>query len=396
MYLVGHITAPNGMATWCWEAAHALAEVGAPVALVADERATLPGTPAVEVIRTPSGRAAGRWRRELTRLQGPRTDVMAQAVEVVERRGETVEALLLNASALVLADPPAPQCVVAWAYPPTLTGYLRKVPLQAPLMSRAGVRATLAAIGGSGAIARASPRPTRSWRSRRNWRGALERRVPQVTVVAPGTHVADGRDADGARRDFLIVAANLEEPRKRVWWMLDALARQSDTTPVTLVGRASDDWRDEVSKRHPSASILPPCGREDLRALMSRHATLLFGSRFDDWGYVVTEAMGAGLAVVAPRQPPFTSIGEGFACFYEPRSPEDFAQAAARSLHVEDSLRKAAKDAVEQRYGRAAFGARLVATAEDAARRRARARSGDRQGCASPAPASPARPLRLL
>lgn len=380
MYLVGHVTAPNGMATWCWEAAHALAEVGAPVALVVDERADLPGTPAVEVIRTPAGGAAGRWRAELTRLRGPRTDVMAHAVQEVERRGETVEALLLNASALVLADPPAPQCVVAWAYPPTLPGYLRKVPLQAPPMSRAGVRATLEAIGWFRRDRAGFAEADSVMAVTPELREALRRRVPQVTVVAPGTHVAGGRQAAGARRDFLIVAANLEEPRKRVRWMLDALARQSDTTPVTLVGRASDEWRDEVSRRHPSASILPPCGREELRALMSRHATLLFGSRFDDWGYVVTEAMGAGLAVVAPRQPPFTSIGEGFACFYEPRSPEDFAHAAARSLHVEDSLRQASRDAVEQRYGRAAFGTRLVATAEDAARRRTHAHAGDRQG----------------
>ncbi len=375
MYLVGHITAPNGMATWCWEAAHALAEVGAPVALVVDEHADLPGTPAVEVIRTPAPRAAGRWRRELTRLQGPLTDVMSQPVEVVERRGQTVEALLLNASALVLADPPAPQCVVAWAYPPTLTGYLRKVPLQAPLMSRAGVRATLAAIGWYRRDRAAFAEADAVMAVTPELAEALRPRVPQVTVVAPGTTVADGQHATRARQDFLIVAANLEEPRKRVRWMLAALARQSDTTPITLVGRASDAWRDEVLRRHPSASILPPCGREKLQDLMSRHATLLFGSRFDDWGYVVTEAMGAGLAVVAPQQPPFTSIGDGFAYFYEPRSPEDFAQAAARSLSVEDSLRKAAQDAVEHRYGRAAFGARLIATAKDATRRRARLRA---------------------
>lgn len=356
------------MATWCWEAAHALAEVGAPVALVVDEHADLPGTPAVEVIRTPLRRAAGRWQPELTRLRGPRTDVMAHAVEVVEHRGETVKALLLNASALVLTDSHAPQCVVAWAYPPTLVGYLRKVPLQAPLWSRAGVRATLEAIGWFRRDRAAFAEADVVMAVTPELEGALRRRVPRVTVVPPGTHVDDAEIPPGERRGFLIVAADLEEPRKRVRWMLGALSRASEEAPVTLVGRSSHAWRDEALRCHQSASALPRCSREELRQLMNRHATLLFGSRFDDWGYVVTEAMAAGLAVVAPRQPPFTSIAGDYAYFYEPRSAESFARSASRSLGAPDSLRRSSRLAMRDRYGRTAFGLRLIAAAQTAAR----------------------------
>ena len=40
----------NGMAAWCWEAAHALHELGQNVLLIAAPDTPLPGTPKVEVV----------------------------------------------------------------------------------------------------------------------------------------------------------------------------------------------------------------------------------------------------------------------------------------------------------------------------------------------------------
>lgn len=373
MYLVGHITAPNGMATWCWEAAHGLAAVGAEAVLVADEHATLPGTPAVEIIRTPSPKPTGRWQTELARLRGPRDSAMLHAVDTVRGRGQTVDALLLNASSLVLPDCAIPQCVVAWAYPPTLRGYLRKVPLQAPLKSLAGVRTTLEAVGWFRRDHAGFPEADVVMAVTPELAVALRRRLPEVIVVRPGTHVVEEEVPQTARRGFLVVAADLQEPRKGVRWMLDALARTAHNEAITLVGRGEDAWQEETVRHYPSVSILPPCNRDELRVLMHRHATLLFGSRFDDWGYVVTEAMGAGMAVVAPRQPPFTSIAGDFAYFYEPGSMDNFAREAVASLNAPSSLRTSAARMVQERYGRIAFGAHLLSAAQAAARRRATA-----------------------
>src|ERR1035441_795773 len=41
----------NGMAAWCWEAAHALHEQGRSVILIASADVPLPGIPEVEVVR---------------------------------------------------------------------------------------------------------------------------------------------------------------------------------------------------------------------------------------------------------------------------------------------------------------------------------------------------------
>jgi len=41
----------TGLGTWCWEAAHALQELGQNVILIAAQNVQLPGIPAVEVAR---------------------------------------------------------------------------------------------------------------------------------------------------------------------------------------------------------------------------------------------------------------------------------------------------------------------------------------------------------
>ena len=51
----------NGMASWCWEAAHALHELGRNVLLIAANDVPLPGSPEVEVVRIDvAGRSAQR------------------------------------------------------------------------------------------------------------------------------------------------------------------------------------------------------------------------------------------------------------------------------------------------------------------------------------------------
>jgi hypothetical protein len=52
------------MATWCWEATHALHELGRSVILIAAADAPLPGTPEVEVVRVDmAGKPADKGRQ---------------------------------------------------------------------------------------------------------------------------------------------------------------------------------------------------------------------------------------------------------------------------------------------------------------------------------------------
>ena len=60
----------NVMATWCWEAAHALHELGRSVILIAAADVPLPGTPEVEVVRVDmAGKPAERGRQAWDRAQ---------------------------------------------------------------------------------------------------------------------------------------------------------------------------------------------------------------------------------------------------------------------------------------------------------------------------------------
>ena len=51
MYVVGYLYNNNGMASWCWEAAHAMTEAGLPVLLVVSSEVKLPGNPKVDILR---------------------------------------------------------------------------------------------------------------------------------------------------------------------------------------------------------------------------------------------------------------------------------------------------------------------------------------------------------
>src|SRR5690348_11536097 len=100
MWVVAYLWNTNGMASWCWEAAHALAEQGEPVLLVCSRSASLPGPPAVPVMRFDAPQAAsvgpvGKVARELRRLS-TRPDAFLPALHAeLLRTGRSPAAYLL-------------------------------------------------------------------------------------------------------------------------------------------------------------------------------------------------------------------------------------------------------------------------------------------------------------
>src|SRR4051812_13854054 len=99
MWLVGYLFNNNGMGTWCWEAAHALAEAGENVVLVCASDVVFPGSTSVPVLRieAPALRTVGEKlfaNGGLLSRHGPR--VMRSAVHVLEAQGHEVTRILLN------------------------------------------------------------------------------------------------------------------------------------------------------------------------------------------------------------------------------------------------------------------------------------------------------------
>ena len=328
----------NGMAAWCWEAAHALHELGHSVILVASIDADLPGNPAFEVLRIDSpdkpARRSGRLQKlgvPFSRFLSAEPDgLLAQIHKELTARSLKPLAYVLNQSSLVDRSVSCPQLVAAWAYPTTLFGYLRKVPRLAPDKSvRALLRTALHGIGW--------------WR--KDWRGyrmadrvlpvtaalmrSLSSRSVSSDLAYPGTCIGPPPICDGEKVRLFMAAVNLSEPRKRILWMLKAMKGMTlpQGTVLQLAGEADLSVRQAAVKLGFPVEFLGHLKREDLQRVMQQASIFCFGSLLDDWGYVLVEAMANGLVPVAPGISPFDEIIGEIGSSYKPGSQQDFVRA---------------------------------------------------------------------
>ena len=110
-----------------------------------------------------------------------------------------------------------------------------------------------------------------------------------------------------------------------------------------LVGHLEEPARRWLAG-HPEAAAacvwLPAVTGEQLRALYSAAAALLFPSWWEGFGWPVLEALACGCPVITTQRPPLTEVA-GEAAVYVPPCPEDpgdragqaaWSQAAARQV----------------------------------------------------------------
>jgi hypothetical protein len=370
------------MATWCWEAAHALHELGQKVLLVAAPDVPLPGIPEVEVLRIdipckpapqPSRmlRAISTARRHLA---AGSDGVLAQVQACLAARGEQPRAYILNQSSLVDRGVSCPQIVTAWSYPVSLASYLRKTPLLVPDKSaRAFAHAALTLAGW--------------WR--RDWRGyraadrvlpvtetllgSLRRRSVTCDLAYPGTSVGPMPGPAGKGIRMLMAAVQLNEPRKRIVWMLEALKGITlpQGTILQLAGEPDQPVRQAAAALGFPVKFLGRLPRHQLQRIMQQAHIFCFGSLLDDWGYVLVEAMANGLIPVAPAISPFDEIMGGVGSGYSPQSQKDFARAL--SCAISSSLadkRREAWERAQTLFSRLAFGRAILESIASATLRR--------------------------
>jgi glycosyltransferase involved in cell wall biosynthesis len=371
----------TGLGTWCWEAAHALQELGQNVILIAAQNVQLPGIPAVEVARiglakTPaSGRrgfatATSTVKRHLS--AGP-DGVLAEIDAFLKSRGVQPGTYLLNESFLVDPHIPCRQIVTAWAYPVDLLSYLRKIPLLVRDGSaRSFLHTTFSIIG--------------LWR--KDWRGyraagsvlpvtkallsSLHRRSIAANLAYPGTSVGPVKDRGSSEIRLLMAAVDLNEPRKRIPWMLDAMKgmQPPSGTTLQLVGNPDSSVMRAADQLGFPVEFLGHLMRQDLQEVMQNAHIFCFGSLLDDWGYVLVEAMANGLVPVAPDISPFNEILDGVGVCYNAYSQEDFVRSlnSALACGIPDRGRQA-WDRAQVLFSRQAFGRAILESVEYLARR---------------------------
>jgi glycosyl transferase family 1 len=366
----------NGMATWCWEAAHALDELGQNVLLIAAPDIQLPSTPSVEVVRIDiqdehTLRRRGFMKAFFTAKSllaaGPDGSLEQIHMHLVAR-GVQPAAYILNQSSLVDRSIPCPQILAAWSYPVSLITYLRKTPLLVPNKSmKAFVRTALSTIGW--------------WR--KDWRGyrtadrvlpvtkallsSLLRRSVVASLAYPGACTGPTPDRSDGRIRLLMAAVNLNEPRKRILWMLDAMKKMNlpPGTVLQLAGGPDESLRRAAAQLSFPAEFLGHLKRQQLQKVMQEADIFCFGSLLDDWGYVLVEAMANGLVPVAPAISPFDEIMGQTGFGYNPQSQGDFVSAlrSATSSSLADR-RHEAWERAHSLFSRAAFGRSILDSVE--------------------------------
>jgi len=378
MFVVAYLYNNNGMASWCWEAAHALYEMHQPVLLVCSNEVELPGTPVVEVLRF--NPQTGGYRRkdllsriagELGRLSGESSGFVYLLHQHLQELGIEPSAYFLNQSNLQDPRVDVPQYMTAWAYPTSLKGYLSKVgkltgwKISKPI----GIlRTYFDAVGWW----------KKDWRAYRNATSVLavsQRLSTELVsqgirghIVHPGTSISAYELRESANNvcQVLIAAEDLEEPRKRVRWMINALKSSTHINfSLTLVGHASDAFKKWVCDDFP-AKFTGHLPRNQLQNLMAEHDVFLFGSCHDDWGYVLVEAMSQGLVIVAPKISPFDEIVEDTGILYSLASEKEFAGKVLELCNSNlFSQRKSAWKRANRLFSRHAFGQSLLDVYEE-------------------------------
>lgn len=300
--------------------------------LVAAEDVELPDKPQVEVLRLsfPS-KTKNLWQREWARLSAAGSPVTARIDRELRSKGIKPRAYFLNQTDLVDSAVSTPQFVVAWSYPTSFGSYLQKI-----------VRIT----GGGWTIAnlRIGMETIGWWR--KDWKTyrsdaspiAVSERLGKelqslgvaARIIHPGTRVAqsapDSLPRNGRRRAF-ITALELDEPRKRVLWMLDALNKFAHGDfEIYLYGKASSAFERALHNYRFPIHYMGYQNREELQQAAQTHDVLLFGSVVDDWGYVLVEALANGVPVVAANISPFDEIVGNAGKLYAVNSAIDFAQ----------------------------------------------------------------------
>ena len=359
------------MASWCWEAAHALHEAGQTVRLVCSESVTISEDCQVEVIRfdplaAPRDSVRSKLRGELSRLSANSSGFIWELHRYLEKQGIQPTAYLLNQTDLQDDRVSVPQYVTAWAYPTTLRGYATKIGTYSGWKpSRNTVRVLLSTLGWWRKDWRAYRRAAGVLAVSQRLHAALAAQGVNSAVVHPGTQVCAATPAEtGLPYRLLTVALDLEDPRKRVRWLVEALHRMPDwfRFSLTLIGEASPEFQEWVCQNGFPATFTGALSRAEVQTEMANQDVFLFGSALDDWGYVLIEAMSRNLCTVAPDISPFDEIVGDTGVLYNVNSQADLTQKLSALLAEPiGSYQQAATERAETLFSRAAFARSILA-----------------------------------
>jgi glycosyltransferase involved in cell wall biosynthesis len=190
---------------------------------------------------------------------------------------------------------------------------------------------------------------------------ALERNGYRAEYIPPGIdrgYLPDSRPEypDNNPIELAFVATNVDDPRKGFDKLVEAISvleSEHDTSVrLHVVGDAGQEVR--RSRLRSDVTFHGFCSREEVFSIVTSTNAYVAPSLYEEFGYMILEALARGVPVVASETHAFEDIlrdGGGEIC--DIRSPVEFAEGIVRVATDEDSWNECSREAldvVERRY----------------------------------------------
>lgn len=349
--LIAYVYNRNGIATWCYEAVRALKPYVTSCKVLAHHKLDFPDDLKENIIsldpnkssRSFFDKASSMLKQKLQWMLPVRPDesLLKITVQQMIKAGEKPDIILVCQPNFLAPSVKIPQWVAGHSYPSNFKGYLEQFLQPSDLgawyrmqffwywyrMDTKGYRLAHGVLAVSNSLMQ-----------------QLKKRSINARLVYPGvntyTEVTDF--SVGAPVKFATAALHLEDARKNIRWMVQALENcllSPGDADLTLVGAYNQAFAGWAAARLPfplfflglknQAEVIDLFGNADL---------FIFASHQETWGYVLVEAMARGCAIFAPDQYPFTEIIERKDYLYNPGDTEDFARKLKAKVHDHSQL----------------------------------------------------------
>lgn len=336
MIVVGYLYNNNGMATWCLETAASLHEAGHEVLLVHASAVSLPvslpfRTMAFDLPASTDNikrGIIGKSKTALKMLSGKSNGFSYIVYQLLLQEQVQPKCFFLNQSDMLDKRVPVSQYLCAWAYPSGILHYitssykasdknsLKKIVLNT-ILSLSFYRKDHVAYKNATKVLTLSPPMHQE---------LLNKKIDAV-LIPPCCEVrlSSSEKLPAKKVNLLIAALDLDNPRKNIVWMLQALNMMSpEQFTITLIGEPGENVQRQIRESSHEIFVKGIVSREEALNLFTTADIFLFASVVDDWGYVIIEAMANGLAVLVPDKTPYNYIAGNSASLFQLGNQEQF------------------------------------------------------------------------
>lgn len=335
MIVVGYLYNNNGMATWCLETAAALHYAGQRVLLIHSSAISLPSAlpyktmafdlPASDNVTKGAFRKAS---KVIQMLSGKSNGFSYLIYQELIKNSFKPKCFFLNQSDMLDKRVPVPQYLCAWVYPFNIWQYLvngyragdkrsLKKTLLSIIFSLSFYRKDYFAYKAATKVLSLSPLMEID----------LLRKKTDTILLSPccSDKVATFKGQFDKTINLLIAALDLDNPRKNVVWMLEAINDlPAGNFKITLIGNPGPKVNGLIQKSQHPIDVKGQLPRDKALPLFAQADIFLFASTVDDWGYVLVEAMMNRLALLVPDKNPYNYIIEDKKCVFKPNCKKDF------------------------------------------------------------------------